>query len=133
MIFGSWNTELHRVANGKRAARICSKCNHDTTFYECNLDKNVKAWLVLEVWKGSRRVMQCGECLGIVDYFDFFPNEKALHEQAEAERKRKEEEQEEKNRFEAQQVAKGREEAERKVREEKQKQMAAQVEKDWKN
>jgi hypothetical protein len=88
-IFWTCSNELNRVANGKRTLLDCKKCAQKTKFYECYVDEGLKAYMVLDVWKKTKRVMQCGECLQVCDYYAVFPQEKAAAEKADAERKAK--------------------------------------------
>jgi hypothetical protein len=88
-IFWSTSAQLNRVANGKRVLLDCNKCAQKTKFYECSVDEGLKAYMVLDVWKKTKRVMQCSECLQVCDYYAVFPQEKAAAEKAEVERKAK--------------------------------------------
>lgn len=97
MLFVSLGSELKRVPNGKKQAFECGNCKKQTTFYESNMDDSLKAFLVVELYKRTKRVMQCGECLSACDYYSLFPLEKQAEEEAarkaEAERKQRQEEQ----------------------------------------
>ncbi|MBP6595327.1 MAG: hypothetical protein KA255_20045, partial [Candidatus Obscuribacter sp.] len=76
MLFVSLGSELKRVPNGKKQNFECGKCKKRTTFYESSMDDSLKAFLVVELYKRSKRVMQCGECLSACDYYSLFPLEK---------------------------------------------------------
>lgn len=89
----NWNlNDVKRVVFGKKKQAVCSKCEKETTWYEATAEDKVAVYAVLELYKRKKRVMQCGECLGCCDYFDFFPEEKAQEEKRKEEMKRKEEE-----------------------------------------
>ena len=94
MIFWSAGNQLTRVPKGRKQQFQCGRCHQLATFYECESDDSVKAFFVVELWKRSKRVMQCGECLGVCDYYTLFPDEKKADEEAaikaEAERKARE-------------------------------------------
>ncbi|MBP6350090.1 MAG: hypothetical protein KA392_11170 [Candidatus Obscuribacter sp.] len=96
MLFVSLGSELKRVPNGKKQNFECGKCKKRTTFYESSMDDSLKAFLVVELYKRSKRVMQCGECLSACDYYSLFPLEKQAEEEAarkaEAERRQRQEE-----------------------------------------
>ncbi len=68
--------ELHRVEGGKEQRFECDKCKKKTMFQECRSDESLKANHVVELWSKQRRVMQCGECLGLCDYYEVYPDEK---------------------------------------------------------
>ncbi|MDQ5966694.1 MAG: hypothetical protein QG625_2849 [Cyanobacteriota bacterium erpe_2018_sw_39hr_WHONDRS-SW48-000098_B_bin.30] len=82
MLFVSLGSELKRVPNGKKQTFECGKCKKQTTFYESSMDDSLKAFLVVELYKRSKRVMQCGECLSACDYYSLFPLEKQAEEEA---------------------------------------------------
>jgi Na+-translocating ferredoxin:NAD+ oxidoreductase RnfC subunit len=84
MIVWSYGTELKRVWNGKRVSLKCSSCDRQATFYESTADESFKVFLVVDLYKKTRRVMQCGECQGVCDYFEMFPHEKEAFEAAQA-------------------------------------------------
>jgi hypothetical protein len=90
MFFLQMNNQLHRVAGGRRLTLLCSACGKKSTFYECQIDESLKAYFVVDLWKKTRKVLQCGECLAVCDYFDVFQDEMRSEEPAVAERKRKE-------------------------------------------
>jgi len=121
-IFWQANNELARTPNGKRLQLTCLKCNQKSKFYECKVDEGVKLYFLVDIWKRTRRVLQCGECLAVCDYYDVFPDErddKAKKQAAEAELKSKQE---------ADAQAKRQQEAEDKRRAEEKRRKDAQVE-----
>ncbi len=82
----NWNlNDVKRVVFGKKKQLKCTKCERETTFYEANAEDRVAAYVVLELYKRTKRVMQCGDCLGVCDFYDVFPEER------ESEAKHKEE------------------------------------------
>lgn len=124
MLLVSLGSALKRVPNGKKQTFECSKCQKPTTFYESTMDDTLKAFLVLELYKRSKRVMQCGECLSACDYYSLFPLEKQAEEEAarkaEAERRqRQEEEARQRKEAEAREQARQAEETRRKYEAEK--------------
>lgn len=87
----NWNlNNVKRVFGGKKLKLTCLACNKKATFYEATLEDRVAAYFVLELYKRTKRVMQCGECLGVTDYYEMFPDEKAHEAQHREETKRKE-------------------------------------------
>jgi hypothetical protein len=120
--------QLQRVAGGKRIPFNCGSCKKQTTFYECQVDDTFKAYFVVELWKRTSRAMQCGECLGVYDYYEVFPQEKATAEQAGAEIKRKADEAEAKRKFAAEQDQNLKHEAEQKRREQERRRNELEVE-----
>ncbi len=94
-MFVFWTSEKkpNRVMFGKKKKLLCGNCNIEATFHECNIDEGLKLYSVIEVWKRTKRVMQCGECLAVCDFYDVYPEEKEAQEEAEAERKQKEKDQ----------------------------------------
>jgi hypothetical protein len=117
-VFWQTDNQLKRIAAGKKVPLKCGGCSKQATFYECQIDDSFKAYFVVELWKRTRRVMQCGECLAVCDYYEIFPNEKGLAEQAEVERKQKEVEAETKRKLAAAQEQQLKLQAEQKEREE---------------
>lgn len=89
MIIWSFGGELSRVPNGKRVTLKCTKCNKESTFHECIVDDKFTVFFVLDLWKQTKRVMQCGECLGVCDYYQLYPHEKQEEQEA-AEKAQKE-------------------------------------------
>ena len=87
--FGSCIQLIMRMSGGKKITLKCSSCSKQNIFYECEVDESFKAYFVVELWKRTKKAMQCGECLGVCDYFEIFPQERGLEEQLDAERKRK--------------------------------------------
>ncbi len=80
--------------------------------------------MVLDLWKRSKRVMQCGECLGVCDCYSVYPEDKLAEEeaarQAELERKKREQEEAQKRQeAEAKERARQQEEARKKYESEK--------------
>jgi Fe-S-cluster-containing hydrogenase component 2 len=128
ILFWSTNNELKRVPGGKKLNLKCLRCNQQANFYECLVDESLKAYWVVELWKKSKRVLQCGECLGVCDYYQVFPDEKALAEQAEAAQKQKLQEAEAKRKQEAEQVQQHQHELESQKREEERKRKELEVE-----
>jgi len=96
MFVWSVGRQLKRVAKGKKQTLLCGNCKQEASFYESTVDESFKAYLVLDLWKRSKRVMQCGECLGVCDYYSLYPEEKQAEEEAarktEVERKQREQE-----------------------------------------
>jgi Na+-translocating ferredoxin:NAD+ oxidoreductase RnfC subunit len=121
LIFWSTKKELTRVPGGKRPRLKCLNCSQEATFYECLVDENLKAYFVVEIWKTSKRVMQCGECLGVCDYYQVFPDEKAREEAAATAQKQEQAEAEAKRKQEQEEARKRQEETARKKYEEEQK------------
>ncbi|MBX9667775.1 MAG: hypothetical protein K2X93_09165, partial [Candidatus Obscuribacterales bacterium] len=74
-------SQLNRILNGRKQKFKCGKCQQESMFYECEVDDSFKAFLVVEVWKRTKRVMQCGECLAICDYYSLYPEEKKAAEE----------------------------------------------------
>lgn len=54
------------------------------------MDHRLQLYLVVDLFKTTRRVMQCGECLGICDYYEVFPEEKAKKDIEEAQKRQQE-------------------------------------------
>jgi len=81
MLFWSSGKELKRIPKGKKEKFKCSKCDEETTWYEAQVDDSFKAFMVVELWKSSKRVMQCCECLYVADYYTLYPDEKAAYEE----------------------------------------------------
>lgn len=88
--FYSLKNKLNRVPGGKKIPLNCGLCKQKSTFYECTVDDNFSIYHFLELWKRTKRVMQCGECLAVSDYYEVFPLEKAQEERAAAATKVKE-------------------------------------------
>jgi hypothetical protein len=88
MIIWQAGKEWKRVAAGKTATLACTACKKQTVFYECQVDEIVRAYFVIDLWKRSKRAMQCRECLGFCDYYEAFPLEKESEAQAKVERER---------------------------------------------
>lgn len=82
MFIWSVGSKLKRILNGKKEILLCGNCKQNATFYESTVDDSFKAYMVLELWKRSERVMQCGECLGACDYYAVYPAEKLAEEEA---------------------------------------------------
>jgi hypothetical protein len=119
--------QLQRVAGGKKIPFNCGGCKRQTTFYECQVDDTFKAYFVVELWKRTTRAMQCGECLGVYDYYEVFPQEKGSAERTGAELKQKAEA-EAKRRGAAEQEQKLKQEAEQKRREQERRRNELEVE-----
>lgn len=75
MLFWQQKHEVKRVPNGKRVRVTCGSCKKTAMFYECTIEKNFALYVVLELWKDTKRVMQCGECLAVCDYKEMFPDD----------------------------------------------------------
>jgi hypothetical protein len=120
--------QLQRVSGGKKISFNCGGCKKETTFYECQVDDTFKAYFVVELWKRTTRAMQCGECLGVYDYYEVFPLEKRNPEQEGAELKRKADEAEAKRKVAAEQEQKMKQEAEQKRREQERRRIELEVE-----
>jgi hypothetical protein len=127
MFFGMGNRQLNRVQGGKKLTLTCLSCHKKAPFYECRIDDNFKLYAVLEVWKRTKRVLQCGECLAVSDYYDVFPEEKDLAEQAVSQRKQQEAEAKAKVAQEEEKQRKRQEELEAKQREERVRQKDLEV------
>jgi len=85
-----WNlNNIKRVFAGKRRELTCQNCGKKATFHEATAEDRVAAYVVIELWKRTKRVMQCGECLAVCDYYEMFPEEKAQEAQFLEEQKRK--------------------------------------------
>lgn len=124
MFFWSVGRQLKRVPKGKKQTLKCGSCKQEASFYESTVDDSFKAFMVLDLWKRSKRVMQCGECLGVCDYYSVYPEEKIAEEeaarQAELERKKREQEEAQKRQeAEAKEHARQQEEARQKYESEK--------------
>lgn len=89
MIVWQTDKQLKRVLLGKKVELLCSACSRKTKFYESEIEENFKVYFVVELWKRTKRVLQCGDCLAVCDYYEIFPDEKMAEEKAEAERKLK--------------------------------------------
>ncbi len=92
MLFWESKHDLKRVFGGKKAKFKCGQCGQVTTFHESTIDDNLKIYFVVEVWKHSKRVMQCNECLAVCDFYQLFPDAKSHEEQTEVKRKQEESE-----------------------------------------
>jgi|SRR5579883_815277 len=82
MIIFNWGGELKRVPNGKRVNLLCLRCHKQSTFHEAVVDDKIQVFFVLDLYRKSKRVMQCGECLGVCQYYEMFPDEARAEEQA---------------------------------------------------
>lgn len=137
MIVWSFGGELKRVPNGKRVNLKCQTCKKQSTFHEGMVDDTLKVYFVVELYKKSKRVMQCGECLGVCDYYQMFPNEKKNdHEAAEkAQREMKERQHAEELKQKEKEAAerKKQEEIDRKRREEEQKRKDKDIDNELEN
>lgn len=103
-----------RVPNGRKVKLTCKNCGKESNWHECRIEDSIKVYAVVELWKNSKRVMQCGECLATCDYYEMFPGEKEEEEKQAAEKKQKELQHEQ----ELEAKKKAEEEAERKRKEE---------------
>lgn len=121
------SNELKRVMFGKKKKFHCTKCDRETMFYECTIQDDVKAFGVLDVWKKSKRVMQCGECLMVGDFYQFFPDEKVREQQVAEEQKNREMEAAQAAERAAEEERRKQEEAERLRREERRRATEAKV------
>ncbi len=87
----NWSlNDVKRVTFGKKKLLKCLKCEKEATFYEATVEDKVAAYVILELFKRTKRVMQCGECLAVADYYEIFPEEKEHEAQQKEEIKRKE-------------------------------------------
>lgn len=93
MIIWQTNKKLNRIPGGRKVELPCSGCLKAGMYYESELEENLKLYFVVDLWKRTKRILQCGACLSVCDYYEIFPQEKLAEEAAEAERKRKKEEQ----------------------------------------
>lgn len=84
MIVWSCGKELKRTFGGRKQTLNCSNCKKATTFYEAIVDDSFKIYFVVELWKKTKRVMQCGECLYVSDFYEVYPEEKQKEEEARA-------------------------------------------------
>lgn len=121
------SNELKRVMFGKKKKFPCTNCAKETTFYEANVRDDVKAFGVVELWKKTKRVMQCGECLMVGDFYQFFPDEKTREEKAQEQQKRKEAEAAQEATRAAEEEQRKQQEAERLKREEQRRATEAKV------
>jgi len=80
MIIWSVGKQLTRVIGGKKPSLQCKVCKKATTFYESTIDEGLKLYFVVDLFKRTKRVLQCGECLGVCDYYEIFPEEKGQKE-----------------------------------------------------
>jgi hypothetical protein len=124
MFVWSVGRQLKRVPKGKKQTLRCGNCKQEASFYESTVDDSFKAFMVLDLWKRSKRVMQCGECLAVCDYYSLYPEEKLAEEEAaraaeEARRKREQEETQKRQEAEAKESARQQEESRKKYEAEK--------------
>lgn len=127
MIFWTAKKELKPVAGGKRATIECQNCKKKAVFCECTVDESVKAYFVVDLWKKTKRVLQCTECFSVCDFYDVFPEEKSREEKERAAQAQKEAEAEARRRAEAAEALKRQEEMAHKKWEEEQKRNQAEV------
>lgn len=64
-IFWTHNNDVKRRMFGKKVRRFCTKCNHEATFYECDMNNSVKIMGMFALWDKHESVLQCGECLAL--------------------------------------------------------------------
>lgn len=93
MIIWQTNKRLNRVPGGRKVELPCAGCLKAGMYYESELEENLKLYFLVEIWKKTKRILQCGACLSVCDYYEIFPAEKQAAEAAEAARKKKKEEQ----------------------------------------
>lgn len=126
-VFWNVKNELTRVPKGQKIKLVCGKCNQKAMFHECSVDNEVQLYFLVKLFKQTKRVMQCGECLAVCNYYDIFPENPEATEKAEAERKQHEAEAELKKQQEAELQRKRQLEAEAKKREEERLRKESQV------
>ncbi len=64
-IFWTHNNDVKRRMFGKKVRRFCTKCSHEATFHECDINNSVKIMGVFALWDKHESVLQCGDCLAL--------------------------------------------------------------------
>jgi len=126
VVFWQSKHELKRVFFGKKVTLECGHCHKKASFYECNIDDSFSIYFV-DLWKKTKRVMQCGECLAVVDYFEIYPQEKVQAEQDQAEQQRQAEQAEAQKKAAEEEERRKQQERENQERADRFKKMEAQV------